>query len=151
MKAVIQRVSKASVKAEGILTGEIEKGLVILLGVVQGDDKRDAEVLADKIYNLRIFSDANDKMNLSLATIGGQALVVSNFTLCADCSHGRRPNFIAAAPPSEADELYQYFMTCLKNAGVSKLACGVFGADMELNITNDGPVTIILDSGELKK
>lgn len=151
MKAVIQRVKKASVIADGVLTGEINKGFAVLLGVEKGDNERDAEVLADKIRGLRVFSDENDKMNLSLEAIGGQVLVVSNFTLCADCSHGRRPSFFGAAPPEEADRLYEYFMLCLKNAGVSKLACGVFGADMQLDITNDGPITIILNSQELKK
>ncbi|MCQ4022265.1 MULTISPECIES: D-aminoacyl-tRNA deacylase [unclassified Ruminococcus] len=151
MKAVIQRVKRASVKADGVLTGEIEQGFAVLLGVEKGDDDKDAEILADKIWGLRVFTDENDKMNLSLEAVGGQVLVVSNFTLCADCSHGRRPNFFGAAPPDEADRLYEHFIFCLKNAGVSKLACGVFGADMELEITNDGPVTIILDSRELKK
>ena len=151
MKAVIQRVKKASVIADGVLTGEIDKGFAVLLGVEKGDTEKDAEVLADKIWCLRVFCDENYKMNLTLEAIGGQVLVVSNFTLCADCSHGRRPSFFGAAPPEEADRLYEYFMLCLKNAGVSKLACGVFGADMQLDITNDGPVTIILNSQELKK
>ena len=137
MKAVIQRVKNASVIADGVPTGEIGQGFAVLLGVEQNDSESDAEVLADKIWGLRVFTDENDKMNLSLQAIGGQVLVVSNFTL--------------AAPPDEANRLYEYFMLCLKNAGVSKLACGVFGADMQLDITNDGPVTIILDSRELKK
>lgn len=151
MKAVIQRVDSASVIADGNLSGEIGKGFAVLLGVAQDDDKKDAEVLADKIWGLRVFTDENDKMNLSLESVGGEVLVVSNFTLCADCSHGRRPNFFGAAPPEQANELYEYFMLCMKNAGVKKLASGVFGADMELNIKNNGPVTIILDSRELKK
>lgn len=151
MKAVIQRVKSASVKADGVLTGEIGKGFAVLLGVAKDDDKKDAEILADKIWGLRVFTDENDKMNLSLGSVGGEVLVVSNFTLCADSSHGRRPSFFGAAPPEQANELYEYFMQCLKNAGVQKLACGVFGADMEFDIKNDGPVTIILDSQELKK
>ncbi len=151
MKAVIQRVSSALVKADGVLTGEINQGLAVLLGVCQGDIAADAEVLAEKIYNLRIFTDDNDKMNLSLKDIDGEVLVVSNFTLCADCSHGRRPSFFSAAAPDEANELYEYFMECIKKAGAKRVECGVFGADMELNIVNDGPVTIILDSQELKR
>lgn len=151
MKAVIQRVSSASVKADGKLAGEINQGLAVLLGVCQGDTAADAQVLAEKIYNLRIFTDENDKMNLSLRDIDGAVLVVSNFTLCADCSHGRRPSFFSAAAPSEANQLYEHFMECMKNAGAKRVDCGVFGADMELNIVNDGPVTIILDSQELKR
>ncbi len=151
MKAVIQRVKRASVKADGSLTGEIGRGFAILLGVAQGDTEKDAELLADKIFNLRVFTDENDKMNLSLASVGGEALVVSNFTLCADCSHGRRPSFFSAADPKDADVLYEYFKRCMLDKGVSRLECGVFGADMELSLVNDGPVTIILDSRELKK
>lgn len=151
MKAVIQRVKQASVKANGELTGKIGSGFAVLLGVAKEDEKSDAELLANKIWGLRVFTDENDKMNLSLSDIGGEALVVSNFTLYADCSHGRRPSFFGAAPPDKANELYEYFMLCLKNFGVKKLECGVFGADMELDIKNDGPVTIILDSRELKK
>ncbi len=151
MKAVIQRVKKASVKAEGTLTGEIGRGFAILLGVVQGDTREDAKILADKIYGMRVFKDENDKMNLSMSAVDGEALVVSNFTLCADCSHGRRPSFFSAAQPEEANSLYEYFKACLKNAGASRVESGVFGAEMELNIVNDGPVTIILDSRELKK
>lgn len=151
MKAVIQRVTRASVTVDGELISSIGSGLMILLGVAQGDTQRDAEVLADKIANLRIFSDSDDKMNLSLLTTGGSALVVSQFTLCADCSHGRRPDFFGAAKPDIAEELYEYFCKRIKTAGVSEVSKGVFGADMKVELLNDGPVTIIIDSGDLKK
>lgn len=151
MKAVIQRVKSASVKASGILTGQIGCGFVVLLGVEKDDDNADADVLSDKIWELRVFSDQNDKMNFSLKDIDGEILVVSNFTLCADCTHGRRPSFFGAASPGIACELYEYFILKLKENGVKKLTSGIFGADMEINLVNDGPVTIILDSRELKK
>ena len=126
-------------------------GLLIFLGVAGDDTRRDAEVLADKIANLRIFSDSDDKMNLSLLTVGGEALVVSQFTLCASCSHGRRPDFFGAAKPPLAAELYEYFCERIKAAGVARVSTGVFGADMKVELLNDGPVTIIIDSGDLKK
>ena len=151
MKAVIQRVSRASVTVEGELISSIKDGLLILLGVADGDTRRDAEVLADKIANLRIFKDSEDKMNLSLLTMGGSALVVSQFTLCANCSHGRRPDFFAAAKPDVANELYEYFCERIKVAGVEDVQKGVFGADMKVELLNSGPVTIIIDSGDLKK
>lgn len=151
MKAVIQRVRSASVTVEGERISEIGGGLLILLGVAEGDTERDAEVLADKIANLRIFSDSEGKMNLSLLTVGGAALVVSQFTLCANCSHGRRPDFFGAAKPAVAEELYEYFCERMKNNGVTEIGKGIFGADMQVELLNDGPVTIIIDSGELKK
>lgn len=151
MKAVIQRVSRASVAVDGEIVSQIGHGLLILLGVVQGDTLRDAEVLADKIANLRIFSDDNDRMNLSLLNIGGEALVVSQFTLCASCRKGRRPDFFAAAAPQIAEEYYLYFCERIKENGVHTVNKGVFGADMQVSLCNDGPVTIILDSGDLKK
>lgn len=151
MKAVIQRVTRASVTVDGAIVGAIDEGLLILLGVAEGDTERDAEVLADKIANLRIFSDENGRMNLSLLSIGGAALVVSQFTLCASCSHGRRPDFFSAAKPDIAEKLYLYFCERIKIAGVHMVHRGVFGADMSVELLNDGPVTIILDSGELKK
>jgi D-tyrosyl-tRNA(Tyr) deacylase len=150
MKAVIQRVSSAKVMSDGVLTGEIGQGLMILLGVVEEDTQAHARIMAEKISNLRIFRDENDKMNLSLLDINGQALVVSNFTLCADTSHGRRPNFIAAKRPEEANALYEYFMSCLKEQGVCKVDAGVFGAHMDVTIENDGPVTIILNTDDWK-
>lgn len=151
MKAVLQRVTRASVTVEGERISAIDGGLLILLGVAEGDTRRDAEVLADKIANLRIFSDSDDKMNLSLLTTGGSALVVSQFTLCANCIKGRRPDFFGAAKPDTANELYEYFCERIKDAGVTNVGKGVFGADMKVELLNDGPVTIILDSGELKK
>ena len=150
MKAVIQRVMNSSVKIDGEVVGKIDKGFMILLGVMQGDTKADADKLVKKIPYLRIFEDENGKMNLSCLDINGEMLVVSQFTLCADCSHGRRPSFIQSAPPDEANMLYEYFVDELKNAGVSKVETGRFGADMKVELINDGPVTIILDSEELK-
>lgn len=149
MKAVIQRVIKSDVKINGKTVGEIGNGFMILLGVMQGDTKADADKLVKKISNLRIFEDENGKMNLSCLDINGEMLVVSQFTLCADCSHGRRPSFIKSAPPKEANTLYEYFVEELKKAGVSKVETGEFGADMKVGLINDGPVTILLDSAEL--
>ena len=151
MKAVIQRVSRAGVTVDGELVSSIEAGFLILLGVADGDTGRDAEVLADKIANLRIMKDGEGKMNLSLLSTGGSVLVVSQFTLCASCSHGRRPDFFAAAKPDAANELYEYFCERIKSAGVTDVQKGIFGADMKVELLNDGPVTIIIDSGDLKK
>lgn len=151
MKAILQRVSDARVDIENKTVGEIEKGFLILLGVENGDEQRDAEVLAAKISGLRIFTDENDKMNLSLADVGGSVLVISNFTLCADCSHGRRPSFIAAARPETAEPLYEYFCKKMTDNGISRVEKGVFGADMQVSLTNDGPVTIEINSKDLKK
>ena len=151
MKAILQRVKFAKVEVDGEVVGEIGKGFLVLLGVAREDDQREAEVLADKIAGLRVFTDENDKMNLSLADIGGEVLVISNFTLCADCSHGRRPSFIAAARPEQAEPLYEYFSQRLRDAGVKKVAQGIFGADMAVSLLNDGPVTIDINSKELKR
>lgn len=151
MKAIIQRVSSAQVDVDGKTAGKIEKGFLILLGVETDDEERDAELLADKISGLRIFTDENDKMNLSLADVNGSVLVISNFTLCADCSHGRRPSFINAARPEKAKPLYDYFCDRLLNNGVGRAEKGVFGADMKVSLVNDGPVTIDIDSKDLKK
>ena len=151
MKAVIQRVQHASVTVENTVTGEIAQGFLILLGVEQDDDETEARVLADKIAGLRVFTDENDKMNLSLGDIGGEVLVISNFTLCADCSHGRRPSFVRAARPETAEPLYQYFCRRLRDSGIHKVAQGVFGADMQVRLLNDGPVTIDIHSKDLKR
>ena len=151
MKAILQRVAYANVEVDSKTVGSIDKGFLILLGVQDGDDKRDAEVLANKISGLRIFTDENDKMNLSLTDVGGEALVISNFTLCADCSHGRRPSFIAAARPETAEPLYEYFCQKMIDNGISKVEKGIFGADMKVSLLNDGPVTIDIDSKDLKK
>lgn len=150
MKAVIQRVEHASVKVDGKIVGSCEQGFLILLGVMSGDDEKEADKIVNKTVNLRIFEDENGKMNLSSLDIGGQMLVVSQFTLCADCTHGRRPSFTPSAPPDEANRLYEYFVRRLKESGISHVETGVFGADMKVELLNDGPVTIILDSSELK-
>lgn len=150
MKAVLQRVINSSVSIEGKIHSKINQGFMILLGVVDGDTEADADKLVKKIPNLRVFEDENGKMNLSCLDIGGEMLVVSQFTLCADCSHGRRPSFTASAAPDEAKRLYEYFAAELKKTGVSKIETGVFGADMKVSLINDGPVTIVLDSKELK-
>lgn len=149
MKAVIQRVKYASVKVDNKIIGECKQGYMILLGVIDGDTKEDADKLIKKIPVLRIFEDENGKMNKSLLDIDGELLVVSQFTLAADCSHGRRPSFIASAPPDIANELYEYLVGELKTAGVKSVQTGEFGADMAVELLNDGPVTIILDSKEL--
>ena len=146
MKAVIQRVSKASVKVDGEIVGEIGKGFLVLLGVMDGDSEEQMTLLAKKIYEMRIFRDENDKMNLSLAQVDGNVLVVSQFTLCADISHGRRPSFIHSARPDKANELYVRFCDELERLGVKNVQKGVFGASMAVELTNDGPVTIIADT-----
>ncbi len=151
MKAVIQRAANASVAVDGEISGSIDNGLMILLGVENGDSESDAEALAAKIAFLRIFTDDNDKMNLSVLDIGGSALVISNFTLCADCRKGRRPNFSHAAAPDTANQLYEYFCECLRKNGVHNVQKGVFGADMKVSLLNDGPVTVVIDSKELNK
>ena len=150
MIAVLQRVSKASVSVDGEITGKCGKGLAILLGVAEGDTERDAEVLAEKISKLRIFTDENDKMNLSVMDIDGEALVVSNFTLLANYAHGNRPDYMSAAKPDEANRLYEYFCLLLGKK-IRSVEKGVFGADMALEISNDGPVTIVMDSKILIK
>ena len=151
MIAIIQRVSTASVIADGVPSGSIEKGLLVLLGVRQDDTKEKAELLARKTAALRIFCDENDKMNLSLVDIGGGALVVSNFTLCADTKKGNRPSFIDAMAPDEANRLYEYFCCCLKQNGVERVETGVFGADMKIDMSCDGPVTITLNTDTWSK
>ena len=151
MKAILQRVSCASVTVDKTVVGEIAQGFLILLGVEQGDDEKEAEVLAAKIAGLRVFTDQNDKMNLSLGDIEGEVLVISNFTLCADCSHGRRPSFIKAARPENAEPLYRYFCDKLLQNGVKKVEKGIFGADMQVSLVNDGPVTIDINSKDLKR
>ena len=149
MIAVIQRVNNATVFADGELSGNIEQGLYILLGVAKGDTEEDARLLAEKISKLRIFSDANGKMNLSVMDIDGEVMVVSNFTLNANYSHGNRPDYFASAAPEDANELYEYFKELMKTK-TKKLASGVFGADMRTEMSTDGPVTIVMDSAVLK-
>ncbi len=151
MKAVIQRVTKAKVTVENETVGEIGKGFLVLLGVQEGDTNEDMKLLAKKTAGIRIFTDENDKMNLSLDQIGGEVLVVSQFTLCADTSHGRRPSFISSAKPDIAKDLYEKYCDELRALGVKKVETGVFAADMLVELANDGPVTIIMDTNEWKK
>lgn len=146
MRAVIQRVKNARVEVQNKTVGSIGQGLLILLGVMDGDTEREADILAAKVSKLRIFEDENQKMNLSLLDIGGEALVVSQFTLCADVKKGNRPSFTPSAEPKEANRLYEYFMERLSAEGVKKTEHGIFGADMQVSLTNDGPVTIIFDT-----
>jgi len=146
MRAVIQRVKSASVSVEGQVTGEIGCGLLILLGVGPEDTDSDGRWLAAKISNLRIFPDADDKMNCSLLDVGGGALVVSQFTLYGDCRRGRRPSFVGAAAPKLAEPLYERFCEQLADEGVEMVGRGIFGAMMDVSLINDGPVTLIVDS-----
>ena len=139
MRAVVQRVTNADVKIDGRVNGKIDDGLLVLLGVGNGDTEEDMKYIADKIIKLRIFSDENDKMNLSLEDVGGSMLVISQFTLYGDCSHGRRPYFGNAMEPVSANEMYEKFVAYIRETGE-------FGADMKVSLTNDGPVTIILES-----
>ena len=150
MIAVIQRVFSATVYADGVLSGSIDKGLYILLGVAKGDDEKDCTLLAEKISKLRIFSDENGKMNLSVKDVAAKALVVSNFTLNANYSHGNRPDYFNSAPPKEANELYEYFKAELIKREIH-CESGVFGADMRTDMSTDGPVTIVMDSLLLRK
>ena len=150
MKAVIQRVSSASVEVDGKIVGSCQRGYLILLGVADGDSELDAELLCKKIAALRIFRDENDKMNLSIRDIDGEALVISQFTLLANYRHGNRPDFLASAKPDEANRLYEYFKALLAEE-LRRVECGIFGADMKVSLTNDGPVTICMDSEVLKK
>lgn len=145
MRAVVQRVSRAKVTVDGRITGEIQRGLLVLLGVSTVDVDKDADYLIDKIVNLRIFDDADGKMNLSLAELEGEMLVVSQFTLYGDTRRGRRPSFIAAAGGENATRLYEYFVDRARGS-VRNVATGEFGAMMDVELVNDGPVTIILDS-----
>lgn len=151
MKAVVQRVTASSVSVDGEIAGKIEKGLNVLLGVEEDDTEKDAEVLAAKIAKMRIFEDENEKMNLSVLDVDGSVLVISQFTLCADIKKGNRPSFILAAKPDKATALYEYFSSQLKENGVKKVENGVFGADMAVEISNDGPVTIIMDTAIWRK
>ena len=148
MKAVLQRVSRAAVAVDGQTMGKIEKGFLILLGVSNEDSEETGKKMADKICRLRIFEDENGKTNLSLADVGGGLLVVSQFTLYADCKKGNRPSFIKAGAPDHANRIYVYFMECCR-AHVSQVEHGVFGANMQIELVNDGPFTLALDSTEL--
>lgn len=145
MIAVLQRVKRSAVRIDEEIVGQCGHGLMILLGVAEGDTKLDAEVLATKISKLRIFCDENDKMNLSVKDIDGEMLVVSNFTLLANYAKGNRPDYMNAASPDMANELYEYFVSLVERE-VKHVGKGVFGGDMEVSIVNDGPVTIVMDS-----
>lgn len=145
MRAVVQKVSQSSVTVAGECTGKIEQGLMVLLGVTHDDTRQDARYMAEKIANLRIFEDDDEKLNLSVKDIGGEVLSVSQFTLYGDCRKGRRPSFTEAARPEQANELYEQFNAFLQEEGVP-VATGRFQTHMEVALVNDGPVTILLDS-----
>lgn len=149
MRALLQRVSFARVSVDENTVGEIQNGLLVLLGVKIGDGEKEADFLAKKTAELRIFTDGEGKMNLSLADTGGAALVVSQFTLYADCKKGRRPAFVNAERPPLAEELYLRFADGLRNNGIERIETGVFGTHMKVELLNDGPVTIILDTDEI--
>jgi D-tyrosyl-tRNA(Tyr) deacylase len=151
MRAVIQRVQQGRVSVEGRIVGEIGLGLVILVGAGQGDGPAEADRLAEKITNLRIFADAEGKTNLSILDVGGEALLISQFTLYADCRKGRRPSFVHAALPDVAAPLVDHFADRLREAGISRVETGEFGAVMLVEIHNDGPFTIFLDTDDLKR
>ena len=145
MKLVIQRVKNAKVEVENKIVGEINKGFMVLLGVKKGDTTKEADYLARKLCNLRAFEDENEKMNLSLKDVNGELLIVSQFTLYGDAKEGNRPSFIEAELPDKANELYEYFMEKCKENGIEKVEHGVFGAHMDVSLTNDGPVTILIE------
>lgn len=144
MRIVLQRVTSASVTVDGKICGKIGKGYLVLLGIGEGDTEAECIRLADKIINLRIFSDENDKINLSLEQVGGELLVVSQFTLYADCRKGNRPNFIQAAKPDIAERLYNHFVEYCRSKG-KHVETGIFGEDMKVELLNDGPFTVVLE------
>lgn len=146
MRAVVQRVKRAEVRVNGEVSGKIEKGILVLLGVGEDDEARDLEYMAEKIANLRIFEDTEDKMNLSVLDVGGQALVVSQFTLFGDCRKGKRPSYSSAARPDKARDMYEKFMDILNKKYDLKVESGIFQAEMEVDFINDGPVTLLIDS-----
>ena len=149
MRAIIQRVSRAKVVVDGAITGAIDKGFMVLLGVGLADGEAEAKAMATKVAKLRVFTDANGKMNLALADVDGKVLVISQFTLYGDASHGNRPSFIQAARPEQATALYELFCQELSAFNL-QVERGIFGAHMDVSLTNDGPVTIIIDSESLK-
>ena len=150
MIAVVQRVTRAQVKVDEKVVGQCGHGFMVLLGVAAEDDMAEARALCQKLVKLRIFTDENDKMNLSIRDVGGSMLIVSQFTLLADTSHGNRPSFIGAGNPAHANELYEAFVGLVRAEGIP-VETGIFGADMEVSIVNDGPVTIIMNSADYKK
>ena len=151
MRALVQRVLQSGVSVDGRPVGAIGQGFNILLGVMDGDTEAEATLLAGKIARLRVFEDAAGKMNLSITEVGGAALVISQFTLCANLKKGNRPSFVLSAPPAEADRLYRFFCDELRANGVAQVETGEFGADMRVEIINDGPVTIVMDTEIWKK
>ena len=150
MKTVVQRVSKATVRVDGDIIGAIERGLLVLLGVAAGDNLETARTLAAKVAGLRVFEDADGRMNLSCAELGGAVLCISQFTLLADVRRGRRPSFAGAAPPELAEPLYEAFCAAIEAAGL-RCERGRFGAHMDVALVNDGPVTLVLDSDDLQR
>lgn len=148
MRFVIQRVNGATVKVNDKIEGKIDNGFMVLIGITHNDTKEIADLMIKKLLNLRVFSDENDKMNLSLKDVDGKLLLVSQFTLYADCKKGNRPSFVNAAKPEYANELYEYIVRMCKENGYG-VETGVFGADMKVELLNDGPVTIILNSEDL--
>ncbi len=148
MKAVYQRVKHASVTVDGEVVGQIGQGILLLVGVCPEDTEAQAQLLAQKVAHLRVFCDEQDKMNLSVLDIGGEVLAVSQFTLCANTKHGRRPDFFGAASPAIAEPLFERVVAALAQAGVKKVQTGRFGADMQVELLNDGPVTLILDTDD---
>lgn len=151
MRAVIQRVSRAEITIDHRETRTIGQGLVVFLGVMKGDTQTQADFMAEKVHGLRIFTDENGKMNLSLEDVDGELLVVSNFTLGTDCKKGRRPSFDLAAPPQEGEALYRRFVERAKELGIRKVETGEFGAHMDVLAANDGPVTILIDTERIGK
>lgn len=151
MRAVIQRVSRAEITIDHRETRTIGQGLVVFLGVMKGDTQAQADFMAEKVHGLRIFTDENGKMNLSLEDVGGELLVVSNFTLGTDCKKGRRPSFDLAAPPQVGEALYRRFVERAKELGIRKVETGEFGAHMDVLAANDGPVTILIDTERIGK
>lgn len=150
MKVVYQRVSKACVTVDGETVGAIGPGLLLLAGIETGDTEKDVCLMAKKVVNLRMFSDENDKFNLSLLDTGGSVLAVSQFTLCANCSHGRRPEFFDAARPETARPLFDRFVAAMREEGAAQVETGRFGASMKVSLCNEGPVTLILDTEDWK-
>ncbi len=150
MRVIVQRVKASRVEIDKTTVGEIGQGLMVLLGITEGDTKEHCDFLVDKLVHLRIFTDEEEKMNLSLQDVHGEMLIVSQFTLYSDCRKGRRPSFIAAARPETAIPLYEYFVESARKS-VKKVATGQFGADMQVYIQNDGPVTLMLDTDEIMK
>ena len=149
MKFVIQRTAKASVKVDGVVMGAIDKGFVVLVGISEEDDEQIADKVTDKMLKLRIFEDENHKTNLSISDVGGELLLVSQFTLLASCRDGNRPSFIYAGDPKRAEQLYEYMIIKAKESGI-KVEQGRFGADMKVSLVNDGPFTIVLDERDIK-